>query len=436
MKLSRTLLLFLTPAMVFAQEVCEEKSSIEELGKNTESAILWTHCEKFGIKDKSVLSDPKNIHYLVLRNYRQKSLLLEDPIGDYALANGPSSNFQSALRTTLGVKKKSLSDDEYLSAKLCAKVLFDLEDEAPVELGVSEIEIYRDSSQYLEDKKLLEEVLIRKSNKEKQKIMELFESGKLVVESRKTPINVNGLSLDLIRIIEEEEKNGIPYKKGDSHKWSEQFKKEKKFFSNQTIKSLPSKMLAALSGGKSVDLMVTEKEKDLASFILGQKRSSLTPQELFRKSYQLNQGNVYLSLLTIENVLANGWLHPKRGEFKHTQNLKPFGKVFGSQGDVFGHWYHMFGMIYYGYEKGGFHAAVAGKVEAVGSSVISKFQNERQENRINMSAGKVGSNLRKYISAREENKEFKLEEKEVKEESDLKKLLVKKVDKILKREEK
>jgi hypothetical protein len=326
--------------------------------------------------------------------------------------------------------------DERLSAKICARILFDLEEEAPIEFGISSLEVYKQSSQYQEDKKLLDEVLQSKSDTDKKKIIELFENGQLEVESRKTPINANALSLDLIQVIEEEEKKGIALKKGESHLWSKKFKEDKKLLSVQTIRSIPSKMLTTLSEGKSGDLMVTEKEKELSQFILSQKTSSITPAELFRKSYQLNEGNLYLSLLTIENVLAKEWLHPKRDEFKQTQNLQPFSKVFGSHGDVFGHWYHMFGMMFYGYEKGAMSAGVVGKAESLGSLVISKFKDERQENRINMSAGRVGNNLKNYVKAREANKEFKLEVKDKSESDDLKKLLSKKVDKILKKEEK
>lgn len=417
----KAFLLFLIPTLVSAQEITNRKPASE-----------WLPCERFGIKDKSVLDHPEKIHYLILRNYRQKTLQLSDPIGDYALTLGPSSNLQSAFRESLGLKKKEIDLEERASAKLCAKVLFDLEDEAPYEIGKHPKDVYQASSQYVQDKKMLEELLKDQSDSEKLRVLAFFENGEIVVESKKTPLNPNALSGELIKVIEEEEKKGIVLSRGEAHVWSQEFIKQRKTLSMQMMRSIPTKILAALSIGKTVDLLVTEKEKDLLAFILSQETSSLTVPEIFRKSFQLNHGNLYLTLLTIENVLADGWLHPRRSEFKRTENLKPFARVFGSQGDVFGHWYHLFGMMYFGYVKGSFHAAVAGKVEAIGSSVVSKFKGERQENRINMAGGRIGDNLRKYVKAREENKEFKLEIDETVEKDDLEKLVKKKVKKILK----
>ena len=386
-------------------------------------------CSSFGISQISVLQNPSELPPEVLRFYRQNDYKLSDPIGDFALVKVSSSNFNEALRSLLKLKLKPIDKNKLMAAKECAQYLFKLGPDVLPELGHSDL--YFQSEDFENDRKLLLEVLSEFTNEDKKKVLDLFEKGKIVIEGRQDPFHSKELSQKLVDVILEEEKKGISPRFGEIHRWSEEFKSQRTGF-KEHFKSLPSKILTVLSGGKSAALLKAGPEEDLRQFILIQDDLSLVPSELFRKSYQLNQGNIYLSLLTIENVLSEHWLHPTRHQLKQTNKLKPIGKVFGSHGDVFGHWYHLFGMIYYAFAEGAFMAKLSGKTEALGSLVLSGFKGEAQENRMNMLGAEVGVLMRKFILAREKGEVFEIKSKNKFRSENMKKRLVKKIKKILK----
>jgi len=419
---------------LIAQDECppssEDMNQMSRLAQDMDITAKWAHCKRFGIKDRGILQTPSKIAPEVLSFYRQKKLLLEDPIGDFALTRAPSKEFNKAFRQILKLKPKPEDKEMVLAAAACAEVLFELTPEAPPVMG--EGQLYLNSQKFIEDQELIEKIIKKHFPEDGNKIRELFKMGKLEIDGDERAFESDELSQELINVILEEEGKGIPAQKGEKHRWSREFKDERSKLKD-ILKSVPSKMMATLSGGKSSQLLVTEKEQDLEKFIQEQNNLSLTPKELFRKSYQLNQGNVYLSLLTVENVLSKHWLHPKRNDLKQTNKLKPIGKVFGSHGDVFGHWYHLFGIMTSGYSDGKFIAQVAGEVEAQGSRVISGFKNERQENMINRIGAKVGGDLRGFIHAREKNQPYKLKDSEPKPQDDWEKLIVKKIKKELKK---
>jgi hypothetical protein len=115
--------------------------------------------------------------------------------------------------------------------------------------------------------------------------------------------------------------------------------------------------------------------------------------------------------------------------------------VFGSHGDVFGHWYHLFGIMTSGFADGKLNAQVAAEVEARGSWIISRVKkkrqenmiNERQENMINRVGAKVGGNLAEFLNAREKKQTYEVKESEPKPQDDWEKLIVMKIKKELKK---
>jgi hypothetical protein len=391
---------------------------------------IQSACAHLGILGQKSLDDPSELPSEVLMFYRQKELKLNDPIGDFALVKVSSSNFNDALRSLLKMKKKPINLKDQDISKNCANLLFNLPPEVTPEFGQDNL--YLNSEEYNKDKLLLHEILSRYSDLDRKKIRDLFDSGQLVVEGRKDPFDPVKLSQELISIIQDEEKGGLIISQGEIHRWSDEFKAKRSGF-NEKWKSLPSKILTVLSGGKSASLLKAGTEEELREFIISQDNLSLTIPSLFRKSLQVNQGNIYLSLLTIENVLSEHWLHPQRYKLKQTNKLKPIARVFGSHGDVFGHWYHLFGMIYYAYAEGAFMAKVSGKTEAIGSLVLSGFKGEAQENRMNMLGAEIGVELRKFIRAKEKSETFLLKEGKAFKQEDLKKRLNKKIKKILRK---
>lgn len=417
---------------VHAQELCTEIPVIQGIGEwhqGIKEAMNWGFCERFSIKDKSALKDPKSIHPMVLRFYRQTELKLQDPISDFSNTRADLDIFGNALGGLVGTGLKRYDADELKEAKLCAQVLFNLPDDE--ELRYLSVNLYEGSEEQAEDLKLLKELLKGYSDEDHEKGLAKFEKGHLVVESGNSPVNPQELALDIITVIEEEEKKGLELIAGEKHRWSEQFKDERNV--KERVKSVPSKLLATLSGGRSDSLMATGTEKELDQFILSSSNLSLTPAELFRKSFQLNKGNMYLSLLTIENVLSRSWQVTGRGKLVQTNKLKPFGKVFGSFGDVYGHWYHLFGMLSYGYSEGELRAKVVGKTEAIGSSILSGFKGEDQENRINMDGGRAGGLLHNYVKARQKGKDFVIRKKSKNSKDDIPEKVKKQIERILKK---
>jgi hypothetical protein len=132
----------------------------------------------------------------------------------------------------------------------------------------------------------------------------------------------------------------------------------------------------------------------MLDYIFSQPDRSIAPESLFQKGLQLTEGNVALALITIENILSRYWLAKDREQLLLTQKLIPF----KNSNDTFGHWYHLFGIMVYGYEKSAFTAAIIGTTEQMGSIVLSGFRDlDRMEGKINRQGGSVGAKLRKHI---------------------------------------
>ena len=110
---------------------------------------------------------------------------------------------------------------------------------------------------------------------------------------------------------------------------------------------------------------------DLYNWMVAQTEGSLELVDVFRKSYRLNNGDIYKTLMTIENVLAHQWHNPKRESLTINSRLKPItsGHEYGE--DKFGTWYHLFEIMLYGYVEGGVRAHIIGRVEALGSKMLS-----------------------------------------------------------------
>lgn len=420
--------IFLSMNQVQAQDSClEDKSSLEQ---NLSHVLLRERCKRFNITGKEVLSNPGLIHPMVLKFYRQTERKLVDPIADYALVHPVNSNLKKSFLSVAGVHRE---DDPQVveDAKACAELLFDL---PPAEIPLfSMLPNYNDTEEAQEEKRLLELILVPYKEEEKNLIRQRYGEGKLYFESRQSPIEPEAMALRMIAVIQDEEKKGLLISEGDRHKWSDEFKNNTKTFSTNKLKTIPSKLLTTLSTGRSSGVLVTGKEKELGLFIGTAGDQTLGPEDLFRKSLQLNEGNVYMAILSIENVLSKDWISPRRAELVQTQKLKPFAKKFGARSDVFGHWYHLYGMVLYGFAEGSAMAAIAGRTEAVGSLLISRFKDEKQETRINMDGGKVGGHLKSYFKHKSQGKPFQLQAR-APAFDDREELLKAKIDDILKKD--
>lgn len=222
------------------------------------------------------------------------------------------------------------------------------------------------------------------------------------LEGHKAPFKVKNLTLMMEQVIAEEHQlTGLTPKLGTVHEWSPEIKKQlkKKFF----LFGRFSKLLMALSRGSTSNFMVTGTEEQLTDYILARPVNSITLEEMFRTSYRINQGDVYLSLLTIENLLARYWLTPKRTKRAFTTKLKDITN-YNYRTDKFGSWYHLFGIMLYGYAEGGLKSTIVGTLETWGSHILGGLQDEKQEDYINRRGGPVGGRLRKFIEKKEYEK--------------------------------
>ena len=76
----------------------------------------------------------------------------------------------------------------------------------------------------------------------------------------------------------------------------------------------------------------------------------------------------------------------------------PIANGYNYDSDRYGTWYHLFGMMLYGYVKDGTHANFIGRVEALGSNVLSRHSVDKtQKQWMNKEGGFVGQNLKKLV---------------------------------------
>lgn len=225
------------------------------------------------------------------------------------------------------------------------------------------------------------------------------------LEGHQAPFKVKNMANMMKEVIVEEyQQKGLVPQEGTIHKWSESSRKElkKKF---PLFARMP-KLLVALSRGSTSSYMVTGTENSLSEYILSRPMNSINIEEMFRASYRINKGDVYQTLLTIENVLSRYWLTPDRDKRAITTRLKDITN-YNYKTDKFGSWYHLFGIMLYGYAHGSLGAKIVGNLESLGSHVMNKFKvDEKQEDIINNRGGAVGARLRRFVK-NEEYKEFK-----------------------------
>lgn len=207
------------------------------------------------------------------------------------------------------------------------------------------------------------------------------------IQGRENPIDIKKLFVALNKIMTEEFlNNNILPTHSKIHNWSPEFRSK-----NPT--SFFSKLLVALALGVTWRFMTTEKEKDLHTWLLLQPPNSVTLHEIYRTSYRLNSGDIYLSILTIQNLLSALWRLPDRESLPFVSHLKPITSGYNYDKDRFGTWYHFWGMVLYGYSKGNLLSMLIGKAEATGSNIL--YQTDKtQKQWVNYIGGDLGSLLK------------------------------------------
>ena len=196
---------------------------------------------------------------------------------------------------------------------------------------------------------------------------------------------------------------------GEEHKWSPEAQKylyygfwdRLKDFVTGEYKEFPaplllrSKFFLLLACGYTNRYMVTGKEGDLEKKLMSYPDGSVQIHDVFRESYLLNKGDIYLTLLTAENSLAKNPYKKNRDEDPLQKKLSYIRNDSKPLGDKYGGWYHFFGAALYGLLRAGFTSKSVVLTEALGSIFLEGP--DRQETCINVAGADFGNKLKKMI---------------------------------------
>lgn len=157
-----------------------------------------------------------------------------------------------------------------------------------------------------------------------------------------------------------------------------------------------SKLLSALGLGATAAVLPTGKEEPLKEWVLSQEDGSVEVHGLFKKSYQLNEGDLYSTLLTAENILSEGLYTPDRQDRPVTRKLSYLRNDSAPHGDNFGGWYHLFGSALFSLMRPEWKARVSMKIESAGSLILEG--RDPQEDHINELGVDLGQALKKIAT--------------------------------------
>ncbi len=331
------------------------------------------------INDDKIITDARYFEF-----YQQESLMLQDLQGDYTLAKSYKQTIHNLLTE---LKLKKAAEIEQLPKEI--EQLYSDMHPSKTNLNTNNYDLYdqRIDSEEIESLDL---------NEKDEALAKKLIGKKIYIEGKRKPFKINKMMNMLKQVMYEEyiNHNTAP-SLGQFHEFHPTFKEKYKKVLPAPLRSF-NKIFLCLAKGVTSKFLFTENEETLLAWILQQPIDSISIESFFRKSYQLNRGNLYLTLLTIENILSYNWKssHEDRESRQVTLRLKRITHYIGN-GDKFGHWYHFFGIMLYGIYKGRLNAQFVAEVESLGSFILSKFKNEQQENMINRFGAIVGARLRK-----------------------------------------
>ena len=350
-------------------------------------------CLDYGLNKTISETLVNTVPYPVLTYYHQKQPELVDPTGDFVLYEMSQKIPQHVVWMTERSGKIQIANDEIKNAATCATWFF----------GNDFVEGMTPTPSFTGfnvDPSDTEEVnSLPVSDDQKALIENELKSGELGVEDHKRPLNNDGMQRMFARVIQQELKNsGIEPRVGEFHKWSPEFLKNdiKETHGLHWVNRF-TKLLIALSKGETGRFMTTGTEISLRDWIMSQPLDSITMPELFRASYRLSKGDVYQSLLGIENVLARDWTVNHRENLPVTMRLTRITHEFGSKESRFGDWYHFFGITLYGYTKNEIAGVTVGEIEVIGSIIMNHFPGQHQKHSLNRNGGLIGYHLKKMI---------------------------------------
>lgn len=156
-----------------------------------------------------------------------------------------------------------------------------------------------------------------------------------------------------------------------------------------------SKLFLLLACGWTSRYAVTGQEKELEARLMTYPDRGVQLHDAFGESYLLNRGNVYLTLLTLENVLAGDPYRLDRDQMPIQKKLAYIRNDSAPVGDNYGAWYHFFGIGMYGLMRPGFVSRSVGEIEALGSYFLEGP--DKQETYFNRMGAIFGRKLAKML---------------------------------------
>ena len=156
-----------------------------------------------------------------------------------------------------------------------------------------------------------------------------------------------------------------------------------------------SKLFLSLACGWTRTYLPTGKEDQLENRLMKYDDKSVRLEDVFRESYLLNDGNLYKTMLTAENVLAKNVYSKDRDSQPLQKKLQYIRNDSEPEGDNFGGWYHFMGASLYGLMRPAPAAKAVMLTEALGSVFLEGP--DRQETHINVAGSDFGSGLRRMM---------------------------------------
>lgn len=158
---------------------------------------------------------------------------------------------------------------------------------------------------------------------------------------------------------------------------------------------LRSKLFLLLACGYTSRYSITGKEDELTQLVMTMPDKSQMLHNLFQKSYLINNGNMYLTYMTLENVLAGNPYIENRADQPLQKKLTYLRNDSEQVGDNYGAWYHFHGLCLYGLVRKGVTSRFVAEVESLGSLFLEGF--DKQEDYINRNAAIFSKKLRNMV---------------------------------------
>ena len=170
------------------------------------------------------------------------------------------------------------------------------------------------------------------------------------------------------------------------------FGKQKEFPSPLFLRS---KLFLCLACGWTSRYCVTGQEAALTERLMKYPDRRVQLHHMFAESYILNKGNIYLTFLTCENILAGDPYREDRENDPLQKKLAYIRHDSKDIGDNYGAWYHFFGISLYGLVRAGIVSRSVAEIESVGSFFLEGA--DKQEDYINRYGAIFGKKFKKMM---------------------------------------